>query len=155
MSPREQLGAVPFAATASTVQTLPDGIVTPRKVNLNSGIVSINPGFAPFALTSSSQDIPGATASIQADTNLVVMAIAVFDIQSDHTVVGELSLDGNLYMEGAFNYQSIHRGGRGTVSQVYRIPLTPGNHTLQLKARCGGTATVENHTRLMWFVVGQ
>lgn len=137
-----------------TTEKVADGAISPRKISLASGSLSATSG---FALTTSWQDIPGTTGNLLAETNLTVIAIAVFDFSifggSDTTTVGVLAVDGV-----AQSGQAIMYGGdsRGTVSQTYRFQVTPGTHVIKLQATKttnGGASVQGTHTRLTWFMM--
>jgi hypothetical protein len=142
------IGTNQVAEGAVTAVKLADRAVTSRKLDLDSGSLS----GSSIALSSTRQDIPGLATTITADADLTVIAYATFDFVTDAstTAVGELWVDGS--MRGR---QAIQNNGRGTVAQTYHFSITPGTHTLQLRAyKVGtGTANVKDHSTLTWFVI--
>ncbi|MFO7679809.1 MAG: hypothetical protein R6X34_07135 [Chloroflexota bacterium] len=153
LTPRELIRSVPIAGMALAV---PDGAITARNVNLNSGEVGLSGGIMNITASCFTfQDVPGTTQTITVDTNVILMAHATFDMVSTGSyVVGVLNVDGS-----SAGRQTVLEGNvRGTVGQSMRVPLSPGTHTIKLqvcKAAGGSNAAIENHTTLSWFLVGE
>lgn len=153
LTPRELIRSVPIAGMALTV---PEGAITSRNVNLNSGEVGLSGGAINITASCFTfQDVPGTTKTITVDTNAIMMAHVTFDMVSTGSyVVGILNVDGS-----SAGRQTILSGNvRGTVGQSMRVPLSPGTHTIKLqvcKASGGSNASLEGHTTLSWFLISQ
>jgi hypothetical protein len=164
MTPRVQLGTVPFAVQALTVPDgsvttakIADGAVTSRKTSLISGKVNT----ADFDLPETTWqyvDLPGTSRTLTVETPQTLLVTVVADLSVDpgcHAGV-ELVVDNVRAGTGAGLYSD--SGSRSSVAQTYAWLLTPGSHTVKLQAvRVAGTglARVWGHTNYLYLLVGQ
>jgi hypothetical protein len=154
MTPRVQLGTVPFAVQALTV---PDGAIKSRSAKLTTGW--IQPA-TPLQLTSQSQDVPGSltTLSIPTAQTALVVVVVDFAIAPGDTAGVNFLVDNVNY--GPAVLAGIGPGTQGlrvTASQTYVVPLSAGEHTLKLQANRGGTGDswLMHHKSYMYFLVSQ
>jgi hypothetical protein len=138
LSPRELIRSVPIAGIALTV---PDGAITSRMARLTTGRVAATEN---LDLTNSLQPIPGATLEIEVPVASTVFLVASvdFELGPGATALAELHVDGIPVLAGAYPLRVV--GGsvagtsdtwRGTATNHCVFPLSPGTHTLELKAR--------------------
>ena len=172
MTPRVQLGSVPFATQALTVPDgsitkaklasgvnlePPDGSITSRKVKLDAGQVrAVIPGQA-MDLTTTAQTIPGTTFTVTPDTNQTYLLFVTVDFEIVNSVgVASLFVDG-----ASLPDISAVLGGsnvRSTGTAIYRVNLNAGSHTLHLAAAHTGGTTAriwDQHTTITYFAVAQ
>jgi len=153
MSPRVQLGSVPFATQALTV---PDASITSRKVKLLHGKTATNFATATLELPGSYIELDGTRAEIMLDVPQTVVVIGTFDflVSDGGTAGGKLNVNGSNSADSA-----VFRGTRGTVSQTWIVDLDAGTHTLYLagrRASAGGVAEVgKSFTTMTWFAFAQ
>ncbi len=157
MTPRVQLGTVPFAVQALTVPDssistakLADSAVTTAKV-LDGAITSrklkqtfgANFGYPPYCclkLTSTKKEIPGTKTTFSVDVPSTVLINAMFDFvaRTNTTTgegVGQILVDGVEVGYGAvFAATSSTVFGRATVAAMALVDLSPGTHTISLEA---------------------
>ena len=153
MTPRVQLGSVPFSGQALTVPDgsigtaqMSDGAVTSDKVadaSLQSRDVHLTSGklqsSADLTLTANSQDIPGTQFTLNPDTPQTFLIITTADVEIT-SAAGYvfLFIDGVQQPNYIAAYSS-DTGRRGTLAQTYLVALNPGTHTIVLKAHKEGS----------------
>jgi len=157
MSPRVQLGSVPFATQALTV---PDGSMTSRKVKLSHGEAIADFGVWRIELTAEELELAGTSTTITVDTPQTLLVHGTFDFSVSGGANSGGPAIGYLYVNGARQAKSaVGNTGRVTVGQNWIVDLDAGTHTLYLAAKKStdsGTATVaQTMTNLVWFAFGQ
>lgn len=152
LSPRELIRSVPIAGMALTV---PDGALNSRQVKLANGHISPSNN---MNLTSGYQLIPGMSVNLAPETNQTYM----FYLVAEFADFGNTDGYGvaQLYVNGTGTGQAAlmdFDADLGTVAQVYTINLTPGAHTIEVRAKSsgGGGELWKHHTSLSWFAVSQ
>ncbi len=154
LSPRELIRSVPVAGMALTV---PDGAITSRQVCLSNGRLTPS---ADLNLTDSSQTIPGMSANLSPTTNQTYLFYLVVEFidsgSTDGHGVAQLYIDGEVAQGGQAALMD-WSARLGTISQVYRIDLPVGNHTIEARAHSsnGGGRVWRWHTSLTWLAVSQ
>jgi len=153
MSPRVQLGSVPFATQALTV---PDGSITSRKVKLAHGETKANFDSWRIELTTEEMELAGTRTSITLDTPQTLLVHGTFDFSAS----GGGPAVGYLFVNGVRRSKAvIGNTGRVTVGQHWVVDLEAGTHILYLAAKKStdtGTVTVaQTMTSMVWFAFGQ
>ena len=162
MTPRVQLGSVPYAVQALTVPDgsvttgkIADGAVTSRKLRPTTGEAGITP--CCVNLTENYQDIPGTERTISVETPSFILINATFDFAippGGATAVGNVTLDGV-----RLGRQAIVGGAgiRATAGTAILLELEPGTHKIGLSAVAGGAAVpqVFHHTGYTFVVVSR
>jgi len=154
MSPRVQLGSVPFATQALTV---PDASVTSRKVKLahGEGLANYTPWNLP--LTVDVMNIPGTQTTITLDTPQTLMVNATFDLLVDASgpTIGFLVVNGERHARTTV----VNLSGRTTIGQTWILDLPAGSHTLHLAAKkgseTGAVYVARGNTLLTWLSFSQ
>jgi len=160
MTPRVQLGTVPFAVQALTVPDssistakladsavttakVEDGAITSRKLK---PIIGANFGYENYCclkLTSTYQKLGGTTTWFYVDVPSSVLINAKFDLVAwtdpgnwgpGQGGVGEILVDDKTVGSEAV-FGAVKPYARGTVAAMALVDLSPGNHTISLRAR--------------------
>jgi hypothetical protein len=121
-----------------------------------------------LTLTTSAQDVPGATVTFTPDVACFALVTTIFDfslsnVGSSLIVFGTLVVDGAAQSPVAIAQADLSgiqgtAGFRHTVSQVHKVTLSAASHTLKLQAFKFGTATAvanQPHTRFLYRLVAQ
>lgn len=162
MTPRVQLGSVPFATKALTVpdasigtSKLINGAVTSSKIAPLNKTVR-NRGGNTWPTSGDWTDVPGATITFTADEILTNSTIMIFYTQQFKNDSGQI-----VWARVLVDGQEVFMGqGAGSQWFMISIPATydvsPGAHTVkaQYKPVLGGTATASNYS-LSAMVVGR
>jgi len=151
LTPREQIGMVPYAGMA---QTVPDGALGSRHVRLTNGHISTRALGTNMVLTGNWVDVPGTTIVLAPETDQTYIVFATVDIEATQgTGVGRLLVDGveqapAIIFRGADGYE------RGTASQSFLLNLSQGSHTIKLQVSGDGGRLYNNNT-ITYFAVSQ
>lgn len=183
MSPRVQLGSVPFAVQALTV---PDGSITKAKLGADVSFVppdgSVTTGkigdgavtsrklrptlrkiVAPATLTLSgiNQTLASATISVEVPSSVWLIATCDCYASNGGLTLADIEVDGQSLGQGAiFNGWSANSGGaRQSVSNSYVFDLTPGEHIVALKAGLfrgeGSGIAYADHSGFSYLLISQ
>jgi|GEM_PF-3167488 len=135
MSPRVQLGSVPFAVQALTV---PDGSVTSRKMSpvLESVVVAQE-----VELTGESMTIASTTIEVETPSKVWLMATCDCEFRTAGLMAAGIFVDGAV-VSGAI-FHGIHPATsagvpaaiRSSVARSYVFDLEPGMHTISFRAQ--------------------
>jgi hypothetical protein len=108
-----------------------DAAATSRKIAPTTGLVTASGN---LSLTSSNQDVPGASLSITPAVASVLLVTASFDAQASNSgqFVGLIELDGVQVGTFARHYAST-ASERATVTALARLVLDAGPHTVKLR----------------------
>ncbi len=160
MSPREIVGAVPYAyyadraIQADTALTVSDKAIKSRHAELTNGRKAAS---GTVILTSSAQTMPGTQITLTPDTDQTYLFYVTLDMQLNDSVgIGHFVVDGVSQSSQAI-FQSTG-WGRSTVSQTYLVNFSSGTHTVELKASLvsGSTGTAyAEHTTITYLAVSQ
>jgi len=162
MTPRVQLGSVPFAVQALTVPDgsvttakIADGAVTSRKLRPTTGDAGIAP--CCLNLTESYQDIPGTERTISVETPSVILINATFDYAMPS---GGATAVGNVTLNGVRLGRQAIVGGAGirvTAGTTVRLEVEPGTHRIGLVAYAGGNSGTQvfHHTGYTFVVMSR
>jgi hypothetical protein len=165
MTPRVQLGSVPFAVQALTVPDgsittakIADGAVTSKKTSLTSGKVNVSTDFDLPETAWQYVDLPGTSRTLTVETPQTLLVTVVADLSVDPGCFAGVELVVDNVRAGTGAGFSSGSGSRSSVAQTYAWLLTPGSHTVKLQAvRIAGTglARVWGHTNYLYLLVGQ
>jgi hypothetical protein len=167
LTPRELIRSVPIAGMALTVpdgaigtDQIEDASVQSRDIGLTTGRVVANiPDGSSMNLTANYQDVPGTSITLMPETAQTYLIYVTTDLSAVNATVGA-----SIFIDGiADASHSIFQGSsgsveRGTVTQTYLVNLSPGTHTLILKAKLfsGTSGSIwETHTTITYFTVSQ
>jgi len=156
MTPRVQLGTVPFAVQALTVPDssisttkladsavttakVEDGAITSRKLKPTVGANFGYENYCCLDLTYTYQKLGGTDTRFYVDVPSTVLINAVFDFIAKTNTVGQGGV-GEILVDGvAYGHQAVFAAekpyGRGTVATMAFVNLSPGSHTISLRAR--------------------
>ena len=156
MSPRELIGAVPFALNAGVAQTVPPSSLNSTHVNFTSGSKNATEA---LALTSDWQIIPGMQSAITLETDQTVFIFLTVQFLSyDVSGYAEayIRIVGDTQTYGS-NWILMSWPTNDTGSRAYMFDLPAGNYEIQALAKLeSGTGTVKNYnTSMSWFAFSQ
>jgi hypothetical protein len=139
MSPRVQLGSVPYAIQALTV---PDGSISSRKLQptIGDAAVAIATGDS-ISLSTTHLLVPGTNRTIIVDVPSSLLITAMFDFEAlptGSTAAGGIRFDGTLTGRLAV-FSS--KGTRTVTSTTMIVNLDPGTHTIALIAYTDNSGT--------------
>ncbi len=167
MTPRVQIGTLPFAVQALTVpdgaittEKLDDGSVTSDKWNPTSGIIHSPGDIALPAATNQFIDLASTPVTINLEKPAILTAYLTADIAvgPNTTAAAVLWVNNTSAGSGAILGSDSSGGIRASVAQQYRQVLPAGSYTLQIRGvRISGSssATVMGHTYLTYVVQSQ
>jgi hypothetical protein len=125
-------------------EKIKDGATTSRKSKLSVGVVSASG--SDLTLTTSYQDVPGASLEITPAVASVLLVHAVFDLgfiagaSAVFEAVGTMKVDSDAEQArlAVLTVRLVTtESQRASVAQTYAIPLTAAKHTLKLRAKRG------------------
>lgn len=142
-------GTADLDTSAVTTAKLADAAVTSAKLKPTVAFVAAT---SDLNLTTTAQDVTGATTTLTLATNSVVLATAVFDFNVSLSGGGEfIACEGYISLGGVDNvnparWNQISLGGEGTrsnlrgtvVTQAATTP-TAGSYTVKLRAKLGSS----------------
>ena len=166
LSPRELIRSVPIAGMALTVPDgvigstqIADGSVKSRDVQLTAGSVAAVIPTVSLPLQSTLQDVPGTSFTLSPDTAQKYLIYVTADLEAyNGLAVVKLYVDDVDQSSSIILSASGTSSERGTVSQSYLVDLTPGAHSVVLKARLySGTSAVifTQHTKITYLAISQ
>jgi hypothetical protein len=149
------LGALATAADVSDAQVNASAAIQGSKLDTADGRLKKTVGFVTAtsspSLTTSYQDVPGATVTFTPDVACYALVQAAFELEAHTDVVGAqvvsgiLVVDGTPQGRGAYlavtNNNAANVVVGGTYFQTYRIALSAASHTLKLQAKKSSTDT--------------
>jgi hypothetical protein len=156
MSPRVQLGSVPFAVQALTV---PDGSVTTAKIadgavtseKLSRTLIRVEPsGSITFGNSDTWYDVLSTNVSLQQETQVTIYATIGLQYGADTLMAADITIDGTEILHG----QSWTRGGIGeTIPLNTSLLLGPGDHQIVLRGYSGKNGAIVNVDKRTLLVV--
>jgi hypothetical protein len=165
MTPRVQLGSVPFAVQALTVPDgsvttakVADGAVTSKKTSLTSGKVNASADVDLPATPGQAVDLPGTSRTLTVETPQMLLATVIADLSVDPDCFAAVELVVDDVRPGTGAGFVSGSGSRTYVANTYAWPLAQGTHTVKLigtRIQGTGTARVWSHTNYLYLLVGQ
>lgn len=137
--------AAKLAASAVEEAKIKDGAVTSRKAKLTAGVVSTAEN---LTLTTSYQDVPGATLEITPAVASILKVTAFFDLDTrENTIaVGSIKVDAKAeetiaarVSSGISLDVSTDLTQRAVTGQVWTVPLTAAAHTVKMRVKREGS----------------
>ncbi|MBU0494702.1 MAG: hypothetical protein KKA73_28875 [Chloroflexi bacterium] len=156
MTPRVQLGSVPFSMQALTV---PDGSITSRKISPTMDQITSG---EQLDLTTEPQVVPNTQRVLHLETDSRVLFTPVFELYTSDTAT---LATGRLWVDGSSvctclggNWTSANKAGwRGMIWNSCIRELSAGDHTVELRAHLysGTSGTSYSRTGYTYLVLSQ